>query len=255
MNVEMPIDLAAAYKSPAQRARVVTEGWAERNLFCPACSADRLSPSPPNTRAIDFRCGRCAQSFQLKGKSSSFTNKVIDGAYDALMAALSSDAAPNLFLLHYNRPTWTVANLLLVPHFAFPPSAVECRRPLSATAQRAGWIGCFIVLSRIPADARIGVVRGGQPVEAESVRAQYRRLLPLKQIAAPDRGWTLDVLSVARNLGKLEFTNADMYGQTGELQARHPENRHVKDKIRQQLQVLRDTGLLAHVGRGRWRLI
>jgi hypothetical protein len=30
--------------------------------------------------------------------------------------------------------------------------------------------------------------------------------------------------------------------------------RHVKDKIRQQLQVLRDTGLLLHVERGCWRL-
>lgn len=31
-------------------------------------------------------------------------------------------------------------------------------------------------------------------------------------------------------------------------------NRHVRDKIRQQLQVLRDAKLLIHVGSGRWRL-
>jgi hypothetical protein len=31
-------------------------------------------------------------------------------------------------------------------------------------------------------------------------------------------------------------------------------NRHMKDKIRQQLQVLRDAGLLLHVGRSEWRL-
>jgi type II restriction enzyme len=102
MILGMPIKLAASYTSPAQRARVITEGWAEQNLFCPACLADRLSPSPANTRAIDFVCGRCSQAFQLKGKSSPITNKVIDGAYSALIAALSSDTAPNLFLLHYN---------------------------------------------------------------------------------------------------------------------------------------------------------
>jgi type II restriction enzyme len=34
----------------------------------------------------------------------------------------------------------------------------------------------------------------------------------------------------------------------------HPDNRHVKDKIRQQLQVRRDAGLLLHVERGWWRL-
>jgi type II restriction enzyme len=41
---------------------------------------------------------------------------------------------------------------------------------------------------------------------------------------------------------------------TRELGKLHPDNRHVKEKIRQQLQVLRDTGLLLHVERGCWRL-
>ena len=39
-----------------------------------------------------------------------------------------------------------------------------------------------------------------------------------------------------------------------ELEKLHPDNRHVRDKIRQQLQVLRDMGLLQHIGRGVWRL-
>jgi type II restriction enzyme len=38
------------------------------------------------------------------------------------------------------------------------------------------------------------------------------------------------------------------------LEQLHPDNRHVRDKIRQQLQVLRDAGLLIHVESGRWRL-
>jgi len=33
-----------------------------------------------------------------------------------------------------------------------------------------------------------------------------------------------------------------------------PGNLHVKDKIRQQLQILRDAGLLLHIDRGLWRL-
>jgi type II restriction enzyme len=254
MIVTMSPELAAPYKSPAQQARVVTENWAEQNLFCPACSADHLSPSPTNTRAVDFGCASCLQTFQLKAKSSPITSKVVDGAYSALMAAVSSDTAPNLFLLQYSRTAWTVVNLTLIPHFAFPPSAIECRKPLSATARRAGWIGCFIVLPRIPADARIGIVCDGEQIPVRVVRAQYQRLLPLKQIAAPMRGWTLDVLSAVRSLGKPEFTNADIYARRDELQSQHPENRHVTDKIRQQLQILRDAGLLTHTSRGSWRL-
>jgi len=41
---------------------------------------------------------------------------------------------------------------------------------------------------------------------------------------------------------------------TRELEKLHLDNRHVRDKIRQQLQVLRDAGLLIHVERGEWHL-
>lgn len=254
MNIAMPINLADGYKSPSQRARVVTEGWATKELYCPACSQERLTPTPPNTRAVDFECHQCMQSYQLKGKSSAFTGKVIDGAYEIMMAALRSDTAPNLLLLHYSPTAWAVANLMLVPAFAFSSSAIEIRKPLAPTARRAGWVGCFIVLSRIPPEARINLVVDGQTISPSSVRAKYQRLLPLKQIAVQERGWTLDVLNVARSLNRSEFTNEDMYAHKEVLEKLHPENRHVTDKIRQQLQILRDTGFLTHVGRGRWSL-
>ena len=35
----------------------------------------------------------------------------------------------------------------------------------------------------------------------------------------------------------------------------HPENNHVKPKIRQQLQVLRDAGVLEFVSRGKYRVV
>jgi hypothetical protein len=50
------------------------------------------------------------------------------------------------------------------------------------------------------------------------------------------------------------FTTADVYAFTRELESLHPDNRHVRDKIRQQLHVLRDLGLLLHIERGVWRL-
>ena len=51
-----------------------------------------------------------------------------------------------------------------------------------------------------------------------------------------------------------EFTTADADAFTRELEQLHPDNRHVRAKIRQQLQVLRDLGLLLHIERGLWRL-
>jgi type II restriction enzyme len=110
------------------------------------------------------------------------------------------------------------------------------------------------------------------------VREKFHRVKPLKEISIKQRGWTLDVLnivervvaergSVTRSTSSLkepncgsqsrapgEFTNEDIYAHARELEQLHPDNRHIRDKIRQQLQVLRDTGFLAHPGSGKWRL-
>ena len=55
---------------------------------------------------------------------------------------------------------------------------------------------------------------------------------------------SLDLLQVAQSLAKLEFTLADVYAHADALTKLHPKNARVRDKIRQQLQVLRDLGLL-----------
>ena len=199
-----------------------------------------------------------------------------------MMTAIRNDETPNFYFMQYELTSWSIKNLLLVPHFVFPPSAIIKRKPLAVTARRAGWIGCNLALSRIPADAPIAVVTESRALPDSEVRAQFRRLKPLGEIKAQERGWTLDVLNIVRRLVEsrrrgdealnkessgrpeslslltssptTEFTNEDVYAFTRELEELHPGNRHVKDKIRQQLQVLRDAGLLLHVERGCWRL-
>jgi type II restriction enzyme len=147
-----------------------------------------------------------------------------------------------------------VENVILIPHFAFPLSAIEKRKPLSATARRAGWVGCNILLDAIPADARIPIISVGKYNSRRDIRAQYARIRPLEKIKPEQRGWTLDVLHVVRSLGKAVFSLAEVYEREAELARIHPANRHVRDKIRQQLQVLRDLGLLRFLGRGEYRL-
>lgn len=38
MDTCLDMSLAAAYTSHSQRARVVTEDWVERNMYCPAAA-------------------------------------------------------------------------------------------------------------------------------------------------------------------------------------------------------------------------
>jgi type II restriction enzyme len=263
---------------------VVTESWGEHNLYCPNCSSSKLNRLAHNTQASDFCCPKCSFWFQLKGQKTPIGNSIADGAYESMMRAIRTDAAPSYYFMHYDLRTWTVRNLLLVPHFAFPPSAIVKRNPLAATARRAGWVGCNFALNRIPADARIEIVSSrknqsltSSPAEItitppEEVREKFRRIKPLKELSITQRGWTLDVLNIVRRISDsrrrglppqnqteaghetLTITNADVYAHERELSQLHPDNRHVKDKIRQKLQVLRDLGILHQPERGMWAL-
>jgi len=46
MNLAMDIRQAEGFKNKAQIVRVVSEGWAKNNLYCPACASDTLTSAP-----------------------------------------------------------------------------------------------------------------------------------------------------------------------------------------------------------------
>jgi len=254
VDLHLPTAGLDRYKSASQRARISTESWGAVNFFCPACESPRLQSSPQGTAAIDYVCPSCDSPFQLKSQSKPLGSRIVDAAYSEMKRAILEDRTPNLFVLHYDLDAWAVRTVLLVPHFAFALSALERRKPLASTARRAGWVGCNILLDKIPVHARILVVNEGTAQTSQQMRASYNRLRPLEKLQIEKRGWTLDVLQVVQSLGKMEFTLADVYAHADSLAKLHPQNAHVRDKIRQQLQVLRDLGLLEFLGGGDYRL-
>lgn len=250
MNLRMLSDLAGAYRSGSQRTRVVTEFWGERNLYCPNCDSPKLNRLAHNTKASDFKCPNCDFWYQLKGQKSRIGSRIVDGAYGAMMDAIRNDQTPNFLFLHYHLASWTIQNLLLIPHFAFPPTCIIKRNPLSEKAERHGWVGCNIALDRIPADARISIVRDRQIASPEVVRAQFQKVKPFERIPVEKRGWTLEVLNAVRELGKPRFTLADIYQFEPRFKQLYPENNTIRYKIRQQLQQLRDAGFVRFVEPG-----
>ncbi|MHC4617227.1 MAG: hypothetical protein ACYTEQ_05680 [Planctomycetota bacterium] len=66
-------------------------------------------------------------------------------------------------------------------------------------------------------------------------------------------GWQLDVYQAICGLPGRTFKLADVYGQKARLQKRHPENKNIEAKIRQQLQKLRDLGIIEFVRPGVYR--
>lgn len=252
VNINLDLSLATSYRSLSQQARVVTEAWATNNLYCIACSSLRIEPTPPNRAAIDFLCPSCEAPYRLKSSVRPFSTRVVDGAYCAMLRAIEQELTPNLLLLRYSVVTSAVSDLEFIPKFALTRSSLEERTPLSATARRAGWVGCNILLSNIPPDARIALIKSGKVTPPRLVRAQYRLTVPLSNLAVARRGWTLDVLNVVRNLGRSRFSLQDVYAHEQQLAALHPVNRNVRPKIRQQLQVLRDLGLVQFLSAGQY---
>jgi type II restriction enzyme len=253
MILDLPVKVAKGYRSLSQIARVVTEAWTLANMYCPACAANKLIDTANNTEAIDFVCKQCDCGFQLKAKSGVLGRKIVDAGYDAMMRSIAKNRLPHFLFLGYNKSHYTVNDLVLVPNFCLGPSAIEARKPLSPTARRAGWVGCNIILDSVPPEGKIPIISSGSIAAKETVRKKFQQVKPLENLSVKMRGWTLDVLTVLRSIDGREFTLKQAYSFETVLSQMHPDNKHVRDKIRQQLQVLRDLGYLQFVKRGVYR--
>ncbi len=135
------------------------------------------------------------------------------------------------------------------------PSLIEERKPLSENARRSGWIGSNILIGNLPLDARIAVIREETIIPKSEVRNEWKQFLFLKNQSIQSRGWLTDVLATIRKLDKETFTLSEAYEFEEELARLHPRNKNVKPKIRQQLQVLRDQGIVQFLGKGRYQIL
>ncbi|HET7306782.1 MAG TPA: DpnI domain-containing protein [Gammaproteobacteria bacterium] len=256
MKLEFNKGLVATYTSPTQRARVLTESWVHANAYCPSCGCNSLEKYQNNRPATDFFCSDCREDFELKSQKSAFGAKIVDGAYDSMIRRLRSSSVPNLFALNYDSNNGRVCDLVAVPSHFFAPSIIERRKPLAETARRAGWVGCNILFSQIPRSGRVAIVKEGVPVQKTDVLAAWKRMLFLREQAKPEiRGWSLDVIKCIEKLNKTEFSLTEIYRYESELAALHPNNKNIRPKIRQRLQVLRDAGYLEFLGRGNYRVV
>lgn len=254
MKLELRPEVAAAYKSLSQRAQVLTETWGQENLYCPACPSDSLHPTPKGKPVVDFTCPNCDELYQLKSQSRPFGNRVTNSAYEPKIEAIRAGTIPNFLFLQYDIRALMVSNLFAVPKHFISQSIIERRRPLGERARRRGWVGSNILLGNLPTDARIPIVEDGHEVPKVTVRDLWNRFLFLREQSVYSRGWLADVLACVRQLDKEIFTLADVYPFEEQLAELHPRNKHIRPKIRQQLQVLRDCGIVEFLGKGVYRI-
>ncbi len=230
----------------------MTETWAAENLYCPRCTNTvpvQLTSLPNNSKVADLICKLCGAEFELKSTADKFKQYVTDGQYHTMLKRLSQSNSPHFLFLAYDANSRIVKDVFGVPtHFLYP-SLILPRKPLSDTAQRAGWQGCNIHLGGVPYSGRIVLVQQSVPVPHEHVCTNWSRSEFLKDRSMKSRGWTIEILALLDRLPKV-FQLAQVYQFEIELRSKFPNNIHIKAKIRQQLQILREQGYVEFLGNG-----
>ena len=251
MNLNFNQSLTKKYKSEPQKIRVLSEDWVANQSYCPNCNAEPLAAFTNGQPVADFYCANCDEQYELKSKKAKLSNPINDGAYDTMIERINSKDNPSFFFLTYSQE-YRVNNFLIIPKQFFKPDMIIKRKPLSVTAKRAGWVGCNIDLRKVPESGKVFLVKDQQLIPRDNVTEQFQKTLFLRTQSIASRGWTLDVLQCIDKL-EANFSLNQVYAFADLLKLKYPENNHIKDKIRQQLQVLRDRGIIEFVQRGHYQ--
>lgn len=111
------------------------------------------------------------------------------------------------------------------------------------------------ILSKVPKEKRIKFEKSEKDlfpkVDYEPEDDLYEG--GVATIANTLSGWRLDTFNVVSKVKTNIFRLEHMYAYKEQLQELHPENRNIEAKIRQQLQELRDLGLIEFLGGGVYR--
>ena len=252
MNLYMDSSCSQQYRSQAQKIRVITETWTGENVFCPCCGNPKIVHFPNNQPVADFYCPNCMEEYELKCKAGNIGTTVVDGAYHTMIHRINSENNPHFLFMQYNKAEMSVSDLLFVPKYFVTPDIIEKRKPLPATAKRAGWIGCKINIGNIPESGKIFLIKKKDSASPEDVVRKLRQISFVSYYGHESRGWLLSVLKCVEKMDTV-FTLSQLYNYLDILEKEYPNNKHVKEKMRQQLQILRDKGILLFLGNGNYR--
>lgn len=242
--------ITSAYHSNSQIARILTENWVEDNMYCPRCGETRIKHFENNRPVADFFCPNCHNEYELKSKNGNLGHKITDGAYETMIQRITGNQNPDFLFMGYSKNTNAVDDLIIVPKHFFTPEIIEKRKPLAASARRAGWVGCNILLGEIPEQGKIPIIKQGKIINHDEVLKKVCNSALLRTNSIDSRGWLMDILNCINTINNNKFSLGEIYSFENELRKKHPDNHNVKPKIRQQLQFLRNKGFVKFLGNG-----
>src|SRR5437773_2367239 len=103
------------------------------------------------------------------------------------------------------------------PPAHFESASQRARVSTEDWARRAGWIGCNINISRVPAVGRVSVLRDRRWIARADVRRQWDSARFLEGVSLEARGWLVEVLNAVEAIGHSSFTLAEVYAAEARL--------------------------------------
>jgi type II restriction enzyme len=111
------------------------------------------------------------------------------------------------------------------------------------------------LLSWIPESWKIFYIKNWEYRNKPDILEDWNRTLFLKDKKGKAKWWLLDIMKCIEMLKKREFNLQELYKFENYLSWKYPNNKHIKDKIRQQLQFLRDKWYLEFVSSWNYRIL
>ncbi len=99
------------------------------------------------------------------------------------------------------------------------------------------------------------MVKNSKIIDPIVVNHSFNKTLFLRQKSSDAKGWILDIMNCVDEIQTDDFNIEEVYKFEHKLRVKYPNNNFIKDKIRQQLQILRDKGIIEVVGRGQYKKI
>ena len=118
-------------------------------MACPVCSEKSLIKYTANQKSKDIKCEKCNCQIQVKGhKSTKKKQKILKltGAeYKTTCLSIKENNVHYLVVLYSVKgDKYTVDDVLFIDRLDINETCIIPRKPLSVTARRAGWQGCYL---------------------------------------------------------------------------------------------------------------
>lgn len=209
--------------------------------------------SATNTKVYDFTCPICDQQYQLKAVSKKIGKKLVGSEYYTFVKAIENNCVPNFIIMEYslNNNLIRPQEILFIPRVFITKETIEKRNPLSETARRAGWTGYNLLFDEIPSYGKLLIANNYGIISKTKILNETRKITSLYNIDSQKSKWKMEILKIIDQLDS-KFELQDVYQYSRKLEMLFPDNNHVKDKIRQQLQFIRDDGIIVFLSAGKY---